>query len=46
MPSFIVFFVWYKKVVKRCTDGGVEGIFDIMELEDDKRNELLKVCNG
>ncbi|EMD34630.1 hypothetical protein CERSUDRAFT_116803 [Gelatoporia subvermispora B] len=30
-------------VIKRCKDAGVETVYDIMELEDDKRNELLQM---
>jgi len=29
------------EVIKRCTDAGVVSVYDIMELEDDRRNELL-----
>ncbi|KAG5281442.1 hypothetical protein AALO_G00072250 [Alosa alosa] len=32
--------------IKRCTDKGVESIFDIMELEDDERNGLLQLSDG
>lgn len=31
------------KVIKRCQDSGVESVYDIMDLEDDKRNELLQM---
>ena len=31
------------QVVKRCKDAGVETVYDIMEMEDDKRNELLQM---
>ncbi|XP_011502445.1 PREDICTED: putative U5 small nuclear ribonucleoprotein 200 kDa helicase [Ceratosolen solmsi marchali] len=30
-------------IIKRCTDKGVETVFDIMELEDDVRNRLLQL---
>ncbi|KAI0765441.1 Sec63-domain-containing protein [Fomes fomentarius] len=30
-------------VVKRCKDAGVETVYDIMEMEDDKRNDLLQM---
>ncbi|KAK7461038.1 Pre-mRNA-splicing helicase BRR2 [Stygiomarasmius scandens] len=30
-------------VIKRCTDAGVESVYDVMEMEDDKRNELLQM---
>lgn len=29
------------EIVKRCTDKGLETIFDVMEMEDDERNTLL-----
>lgn len=29
------------EVVKRCKDAGVEGVFDLMELEDSDRNKLI-----
>ena len=31
------------EVVKRCKEAGVESVYDIMEMEDDKRNDLLKM---
>ena len=31
------------EVVKRCKEAGVESVYDIMEMEDDKRNELLQM---
>ena len=31
------------EVVKRCKDAGVGTVYDIMELEDDKRNNLLQM---
>jgi len=31
------------EIIKRCQDKGVESIFDIMELEDDDRNDLLRL---
>jgi pre-mRNA-splicing helicase BRR2 len=30
-------------MVKRCTDSGVDTVFDIMELEDEDRNKLLQL---
>ncbi|XP_058793100.1 U5 small nuclear ribonucleoprotein 200 kDa helicase [Phymastichus coffea] len=33
------------EVIKRCTDKGVETVFDIMELEDDVRNRLLQLSD-
>lgn len=45
------------EVIQRCNKGGVQSVYDIMELEDDERNNLLqmdakqmrevaKVCNA
>ncbi|RMX47508.1 hypothetical protein pdam_00002126 [Pocillopora damicornis] len=31
------------EIIKRCVDKGVESVFDIMDLEDDERNKLLKL---
>ncbi|CAH1101603.1 unnamed protein product [Psylliodes chrysocephalus] len=31
------------EVIKRCTDKGVETVFDIMELEDEDRSKLLQM---
>ncbi|KAK9299813.1 hypothetical protein QLX08_007269 [Tetragonisca angustula] len=31
------------ETIKRCTDKGVETVFDVMELEDDDRNRLLQL---
>ncbi|KAF7797360.1 hypothetical protein EIP86_008555 [Pleurotus ostreatoroseus] len=30
-------------VIKRCKEAGAESVYDIMEMEDDKRNELLQM---
>ncbi|KAF9455144.1 Sec63 domain-containing protein, partial [Collybia nuda] len=30
-------------VVKRCKDAGIESVYDVMEMEDDKRTELLQM---
>ncbi|KAI0070649.1 Sec63-domain-containing protein [Panus rudis PR-1116 ss-1] len=30
-------------VIQRCKEAGVETVYDIMEMEDDKRNELLRM---
>jgi pre-mRNA-splicing helicase BRR2 len=30
-------------IIKRCEDNGVESVFDIMELEDDVRNDCLRL---
>lgn len=32
-------------VVKRCQEAGVESVYDIMDMEDDKRNQLLQMDN-
>ncbi|OCB89341.1 Sec63-domain-containing protein [Sanghuangporus baumii] len=32
-------------VIKRCQEAGVESVYDIMDLEDDKRNQLLQMDN-
>uniref|UniRef100_A0A3Q2ST39 U5 small nuclear ribonucleoprotein 200 kDa helicase n=1 Tax=Fundulus heteroclitus TaxID=8078 RepID=A0A3Q2ST39_FUNHE len=32
--------------IKRCTDRGVESIFDIMEMEDEDRSSLLQLSDG
>lgn len=32
-------------VIKRCQDAGVESVYDIMDMEDDKRNQLLQMDN-
>ncbi|XP_075714713.1 U5 small nuclear ribonucleoprotein 200 kDa helicase [Rhinoderma darwinii] len=32
--------------IKRCTDKGVESVFDIMEMEDEDRTELLDLSDG
>jgi len=31
------------QVIKRCKDAGIESVYDVMEMEDDRRNELLKM---
>lgn len=31
------------EVIKRCSDSKVESVYDVMELEDDQRNELLQM---
>ncbi|KAK9891555.1 hypothetical protein WA026_015516 [Henosepilachna vigintioctopunctata] len=33
-------------IIKRCTDKGVETVFDIMELEDDDRAKLLQLSDA
>ena len=30
-------------MISRCKDAGVESVYDIMELEDDVRNNLLQM---
>ncbi|KAG8570368.1 hypothetical protein GDO81_011241 [Engystomops pustulosus] len=32
--------------IKRCTDKGVESVFDIMEMEDEDRTELLQLSDN
>ncbi|KAM4746825.1 U5 small nuclear ribonucleoprotein 200 kDa helicase [Rhinophrynus dorsalis] len=32
--------------IKRCTDKGVESVFDIMEMEDEDRTELLQLSDA
>ncbi|NXJ72392.1 U520 helicase, partial [Rostratula benghalensis] len=32
--------------IKRCTDKGVESVFDIMEMEDEERNALLQLSEA
>lgn len=34
------------EIIKRCTDKGVETVFDIMELEDDDRSKLLQLSDS
>lgn len=31
------------EIIKRCNEKGVESVFDIMDLDDDERNELLQL---
>jgi len=33
------------QLIKRCIDAGVESVYDIIDLEDDKRTELLQMTN-
>ncbi|XP_015119554.1 putative U5 small nuclear ribonucleoprotein 200 kDa helicase [Diachasma alloeum] len=33
------------ETIKRCTDKGVENVFDVMELEDEDRNRLLQLTD-
>ncbi|KAF5318824.1 hypothetical protein D9619_010989 [Psilocybe cf. subviscida] len=30
-------------VVKRCKDAGIDSVYDVMEMEDDQRNDLLQM---
>jgi pre-mRNA-splicing helicase BRR2 len=32
-----------KQIIKRCKDAGIESVYDVMEMEDDRRNELLQM---
>ncbi|KAF9011604.1 Sec63-domain-containing protein [Hymenopellis radicata] len=34
------------EVIKRCTAAGIESVYDIMEMEDDKRTELLQMSTA
>lgn len=34
------------EVVKRCTEAGVESVYDVMDMEDDKRTSLLQMSNA
>lgn len=34
------------EIVKRCTEKGVDTVFDVMELEDDDRNKLLQLTDA
>ena len=45
-----VYFIFYltevssiMQVIKRCKDANVESVYDVMELEDDQRNQLLQM---
>ena len=31
------------QVIKRCKDANVESVYDVMELEDEQRNQLLQM---
>jgi pre-mRNA-splicing helicase BRR2 len=31
------------QVIKRCKDAGIESVYDLMEMEDERRNELLQM---
>lgn len=31
------------QVIKRCKDAGVDSVYDVMEMEDDQRNDLLQM---
>jgi pre-mRNA-splicing helicase BRR2 len=33
-------------IIKRCNEAGVETVFDLMEMEDDQRTELLKMSQN
>ena len=35
-----------REVAKRCTDAGVEGVFDLLDMEDDERNRLLDMSDA
>ena len=31
------------QVIKRCKDANIESVYDVMEMEDNQRNELLQM---
>jgi pre-mRNA-splicing helicase BRR2 len=33
-------------VLKRCKEGGVESVYDIMEMEAEQRNAILQMDNA
>jgi len=33
------------EVIKRCKDAGVESVYDVIDLEDDQRNQLLQMSS-
>ncbi len=33
------------QVIKRCQDAGVESVYDVMDMEDDQRSQLLQMDN-
>lgn len=33
------------EVIKRCRDAGVESVYDVIDLEDDQRNQLLQMSS-
>ena len=39
-----VFF--FCQVIKRCNDASIASVYDIMEMEDAQRNELLQMDGG
>ena len=30
-------------MIKRCKDAGIESVYDVMEMDDDKRDALLQM---
>lgn len=34
------------QVIKRCKGAGVETVYDVMEMEDDKRDALLQMTSA
>ncbi|KAJ4471946.1 Sec63-domain-containing protein [Lentinula lateritia] len=34
------------EVIKRCAEAGVESVYDVMDMEDEKRIEVLKMSNA
>lgn len=43
MRNSFTFLALRKQVIKRCKEAGIESVYDIMEMEDDKRNALLQM---
>ena len=39
-------FFSFCQVIKRCNDASIASVYDIMEMEDAQRNELLQMDGG
>ena len=37
---------FFCQVIKRCNDASIASVYDIMEMEDAQRNELLQMDGG
>jgi pre-mRNA-splicing helicase BRR2 len=35
--------ITFSQIIKRCNDAGIASVYDIMEMEDAQRNELLQM---